>query len=105
MTRRPSFSRRREIDEQDLQEPIDVAVARAQRFLNAAQVSSASVQPQSGSFTPYCLTCEQRGRKHKSHPTFERHYVCTHCDRRWAVQPLVREKIPAAATPLRGLFD
>jgi len=48
-------------------------------------------------FTPQCVNCRQSGRTHESPPTYEQHYICAHCHRRWAVN-----KRSAVAAPSRA---
>jgi transposase-like protein len=84
MTTRASLARGRAIYDDDLQVRLDAAMARTRRFLNSTQAIRASVR---APFTPFCMSCQQSGRRHESLPTLEQHYICANCHRRWVAQP------------------
>jgi hypothetical protein len=81
MTHHTPFTARRAIYDDDLRVRLDAAMARAQRFLDSTRPVRAKT------FTPFCMGCQQAGRKHDSPLTAEQHYICAHCHRRWVTQP------------------
>jgi transposase-like protein len=91
MTARASLTQQRAIYDGDLPARIDAAMARTRRFITSTEAVRASVQSRCGTpFIPYCLSCQQSGRTHNSPLTSEQHYICAHCQRRWAVLPTTR---------------
>jgi hypothetical protein len=97
----PSTRRRREIrnphetssltaacDYDDaVQVRLEAAMLRTQRLINSTQPVRA--RPQHGQpFSPFCMSCQQSGRRHASAPlTFKQNYVCANCQRRWVTLP------------------
>ena len=81
-----SSRRERPIYEDNLQARLDAAMARTRRFITSTQPVRAPSQ-HGLPFSPSCMNCQQSGRRHPSPPTFEQHYVCAHCHRRWVAQP------------------
>ena len=74
------------IYEDTIQVRMEAAILRTQRFINSTQPVRGRSQ-HGLPFGPFCMSCQQSGRRHASPPTFEQNYVCANCQRRWVTLP------------------
>ena len=88
MTTLASLPERRPIYDDDLKVRMEAAMARTRLLLKCSRAIRATVSAKYGlPFTARCGRCQQLGRTHDSPLTSEQHYICAHCQARWAVEP------------------
>ena len=83
---KPQASPPRAVYEDALQVRMEAAMLRTQRFINSTQPVRAR-HHYGMPFSPFCMSCQQSGRRHASALTFEQNYICANCHRRWVTLP------------------